>query len=262
MSASETSLVLEPIGVVRSGLYERSDAPRQPGTGGAHAGRIELFDRVGMVHALDDLDRFDHIWVLFWFHKNQGWRPKVLPPRNQKRRGVFATRSPYRPNPIGLSVVRLLGIDGLTLQVTDLDILDGSPVLDLKPYLPYADALPQASSGWLDAPERDPLGSYSVSFTDHAQAQFDFLQSGFGLDLQPRVRETLQAGAEPRPYRRIRRVEGGLVLAYKTWRFSFQLTGRDVVVTNVSSGIRPSQLASAEEAEPHRALLERFGPAP
>jgi tRNA (adenine37-N6)-methyltransferase len=255
-------LQLRPIGVVHSSLRERADAPRQPGVGTSHTGRIELFPAGGMEHALEDLDRFAHIWVLFWFHKNEGWRPKVLPPRSHKRRGVFATRSPYRPNPIGLSVVSLVKIENLSLEVANLDILDGSPVLDLKPYLPYADVVPDAGSGWLEGdPSPDPLGAFNVQFSPRAQAQFDFLRTDFGIDLLPRVQDTLRAGAEPRAYRRIRRVGSGLVLSYKTWRFEYQLAGREVLVTSVTTSYRPNDLR--REGDPEliapRALLERFG---
>jgi tRNA-Thr(GGU) m(6)t(6)A37 methyltransferase TsaA len=126
-----------PIGIVRSPFRERVDAPRQSTARDARgvAGTIELFAGHDFEHALSDVDRFDHLWVLFVFHRNveqgRGWKPKVLPPRSVKRRGLFATRSPHRPNPIGLSVVRLLRVDGLVLHVEDLDILDGTPVLDL-----------------------------------------------------------------------------------------------------------------------------------
>ena len=111
-------------------------------------GRIELFPGRGYEDALDGLAAWEYAWVLFVFHKNveeeRGWKPKVLPPRSDQKRGVFSTRSPHRPNPIGLSAVQIERVDGLVVHVRRLDILDGSPVLDLKPYVAYADALPEA----------------------------------------------------------------------------------------------------------------------
>jgi tRNA-Thr(GGU) m(6)t(6)A37 methyltransferase TsaA len=125
-------LTLEPIGYVRTALQFKDEAPRQPRASGGAPGRIELLSGRNYEHALLDLSGWDHIWVLFWFHHNAGWRPKVLPPRSTSgRKGVFATRSPHRPNPIGLSAVRLERIEGLTLHVQDIDMLDGTPVLDL-----------------------------------------------------------------------------------------------------------------------------------
>src|SRR6202000_473846 len=114
-------------------------------------GTVELFPGTGVEHALEDLDGWERIWIAFVFHLNaeSAFRTKVPPPRSAKRRGVFATPSPYRPNPIGLSSVELLEVRGLTLSVRDVDMIDGSPVLDLKPYVPYADAFPNARAGWL-----------------------------------------------------------------------------------------------------------------
>ncbi len=124
-------LTIEPIGYVRTAIKFKDEAPRQPRASGGASGRIELLSGRNYEHALLDIEGWDHIWVLFWFHLNAGWRPKVLPPRSTSgRKGVFATRSPHRPNPIGLSAVRLERIEGLTLHVHDIDMLDGTPVLD------------------------------------------------------------------------------------------------------------------------------------
>ena len=103
------------------------------------------------IAALSDLDGFDRIWVISWFHLNgAGWPSRVRPPRGGPKRGLLATRAPHRPNPLGLSVLRLLGVEGHTLQVDGLDLIDGTPVLDIKPYLHFADAFPDASAGWVD----------------------------------------------------------------------------------------------------------------
>jgi len=100
---------------------------------------------------LKDLEGFAYVWVIFVLHRSEGWAPTVRPPRGPRiKRGVFATRSPHRPNPIGLSAVELTGIEGRTLHLRGVDFLDGTPVLDLKPYVPYADAFPEARAGWID----------------------------------------------------------------------------------------------------------------
>src|SRR4029453_6688659 len=108
-------------GVVRSPFVERRQAPRQSAAAREVRGTIELFPGLGFEHALADIERWSHLWVIFWFHLNEGWKPKVLPPRSQRRRGLFATRSPHRPNPLGLSAVKLEGVSGLTLEVSALD---------------------------------------------------------------------------------------------------------------------------------------------
>ena len=143
-------LTLRPIGVVRSPFTEKVSAPRQPAAARDVVGRIELAAWPGMEHAVCDLDGCTHLWVIFWFHEAHDFRPKVLPPRSAgERRGVLATRSPHRPNPIGLSVVRLDRVEGLVLHIRDVDMLDGTPVLDVKPYVPYTDSVPEARVGWL-----------------------------------------------------------------------------------------------------------------
>lgn len=89
--------------------------------------------------------------MLSWLHRGGNWAPQVMPPRGPRvRRGLFATRSPDRPNPIGLSAVRLIRVEGCNLHVNGIDLIDGTPILDIKPYVPYADAFPQAKAGWID----------------------------------------------------------------------------------------------------------------
>lgn len=168
VGVADEGIVVRPIGVVRSPYLERYGTPRQPtvivGTLGeaAQPARIELDPAVVPVEAVRDLEGFTHLWVIAWLDRNQGWRPTVKPPRGPKvARGVLATRAPHRPNPIGLSAVRLTGVEGLTLHLLGVDLLDGTPVLDIKPYVPYADAFPDAGLGWLaevegplDGPDR------------------------------------------------------------------------------------------------------------
>jgi len=155
-------ITLRPIGVVRSTYTERYGTPRQAGLdgpGGDAPARLELDPAVIDAAALNDLDGFDRVWVLAWLHLNRPeWPTRVRPPRGGPRRGLFSTRAPHRPNPIGLSAPRLLRVDGHTVHVAGLDLIDGTPLLDLKPYVPFADAFPDAAAGWVDemggAPKR------------------------------------------------------------------------------------------------------------
>ena len=156
-----TSVQLQVIGVVRSPFTERFGTPRQAtvagrGQEGPDAlGRIELDPRLIPAAALEDLAGFDRIWVLSWMHlNNPNWNPKVRVPRGPRvKRSVLATRAPHRPNNIALSALRLIRVEGCTLHVQGVDLLDGTPVLDIKPYIPYADAFPDAATGWLEAIE-------------------------------------------------------------------------------------------------------------
>jgi tRNA-Thr(GGU) m(6)t(6)A37 methyltransferase TsaA len=258
-------VILRPIGFVRCGQADKVDAARQPAAAQDAPGRIELLPDPGFEHALEDLSGWERIWVLYWFDRNTGWRPKVLPPRSTTgRKGVFATRSPHRPNPIGLSCVRLLGVDGLVLEVRGVDMLDGTPVLDLKPYVPYTDSFPDAASGWLDreaalaAGAADPVQPYAVAVAALAEQQFDWIRERGDTDLRERVCRSLALGPQPHPYRRIRReADGSFRLAVRDWRIRFRLDGRVVQVESVASGYRAAQLA-APGADPRLLLQAAF----
>ena len=151
-----------PIGIIRTPFLDKFGIPRQPGLAESAWGIIELGDDPFYAQALRGLETFSHLWVIFEFHRHdaKAWKPTIRPPRldGRERVGVLASRSPHRPNPIGLSCVKLVRVEGKNIHVAGVDILDGSPILDVKPYLPYADSFPEASAGWAGAPiERVPL---------------------------------------------------------------------------------------------------------
>jgi tRNA (adenine37-N6)-methyltransferase len=100
--------------------------------------------------ALDDIEGFERLWLIYWMDRVSGYSPKVVPYRDTQEHGLFATRSPRRPNPIGMSVVRLLRREGSTLYVADMDILDGTRLLDIKPYVPEFDSHPVSRAGWFE----------------------------------------------------------------------------------------------------------------
>jgi tRNA-Thr(GGU) m(6)t(6)A37 methyltransferase TsaA len=254
-------LVIEPIGYVRGPLASKFLAARQPSVAADTPSRIELLPGRSFEHALEDLAGWKLIWVIFWFHQNRSWRPKVLPPRSTSgRKGVFATRSPHRPNPIGMSAVQLEGIEGLTLHVRGADMLDGTPVLDLKPYVAYTDAHPGAGNGWLEhemraaagAQPADPVAAYAVQFAAVAAEQAAWIETHTGLTIAERITATLVLGPMPHPYRRIRRMQGWLQLSVKEWRVRFTVCGREVSVERIDSGFRASQLAEAADGSLRR----------
>ena len=251
---------IEPIGVVRSPFADKASAPRQPSEARGVEARIELAKGRGFEDALDGIEGWSHLWVLFAFSlSGRTWHPKVLPPRSSTKRGVFATRAPHRPNPIGMSVVRLLAVDGLVLRIADVDILDGTPVLDIKPYVAYVDAIPDAESGWLDAPA-DPGPRFSVVWAPNAEEKRAFVREATGEDIGPPVETVLVAGPEPHAYRRIRREPNGeLRLAHKAWRYRFRVEGERIVVEDMTTGYRDRDLeAGGPELDVHRAFRKRF----
>ncbi|SQI42812.1 putative methyltransferase, YaeB/AF_0241 family [Leminorella richardii] len=167
-------LSLTPIGVIRSPYKEKFAVPRQPGLVEDGTGELHLLPPYAQAEAVRGLEQFSHIWILFIFHqtKDGGWRPTVRPPRlgGNARMGVFATRSTFRPNPIGMSLVELRGVrqqEGrVILELGSLDLVDGTPVVDIKPYLPFAESLPHAHAGFAqEAPQAD----MPVRFSPDAQ---------------------------------------------------------------------------------------------
>jgi len=237
-------LTLQPIGRIRTTFADKVDAPRQPAAATDVPGVIELFEGRNLEHAIEDLAGWERIWVIFWFDRNSGWRPKVLPPRSTTgRKGVLATRAPHRPNPLGLSVLRLERVEGLTLHVRDVDLLDGTPILDIKPYVPYTDAHPESGSGWLDSRAADPGAAWQVVFSAAAEAQLQWIAARSALALRDRIINTLKLGPQPHPYRRIRRgKDGQLTLAVQDWRADFTVDGMNVEVHLLRSGYRKAQM--------------------
>jgi len=147
---SVPSLPIEIIGRARTPWLRREDAPHQPNAAPATEGVLEIASEYRA--ALADLDSFERIWVIFLFDRSRGWAAKVKPPRGGPKRGVFATRAPNRPSQIGLTCMRVKKVDVEqgSVDVSDIDLLDGTPIVDIKPYIALIDAWPQAGNGWLD----------------------------------------------------------------------------------------------------------------
>ena len=166
-----TTFDFSAIGVVHSPYKEKFAIPRQPGLVDAAKGSIELDGACNHPDLVRGLESCSHIWVLFVFHGTQdcGWKPLVRPPRlgGNKKVGVLATRTTFRPNPIGMSVVKLDSIEwkdnALTLQISGLDLLDKTPVIDIKPYIPYSDSI---STAQCDIASSAPVSNIQVQFED------------------------------------------------------------------------------------------------
>ena len=192
----------EPIGRIHSCFTEKFGIPRQAGLVPEARAILEILPPYQRDEAFRGLERFSHIWILFVFHQCQRaqWRPTVRPPRlgGNRRIGVFASRSGYRPNPIGQSAVELTALEttatSLRLHLKGVDFLDGTPVLDIKPYLAYADSVPGACSGYA----QDPPGTHrTVCFSDQAAAMFNRLEGPSYPQLRRLIIEVLSQ--DPRP---------------------------------------------------------------
>ena len=189
------------IGVIHSCFKEKFGIPRQPGLVTEAKATLELLPPYNRAEAVRGLEEFSHVWVTFVFHAclTAEWKPTVRPPRlgGNKRIGVFATRSTHRPNPIGLSVVRLEKIalehGKVILHLSGVDMLDGTPVLDIKPYLPYADRVQDATGGF--APEAPKL-SFDVQFSEQARQLCQKIKTP-EMDIEELITQLLSH--DPRP---------------------------------------------------------------
>ena len=187
-----------PIGFLATPFGDRFGIPRQPLLAPHARGQLRLLPPYDREEAVRGLDAFSHVWLTFIFHRSVGqWHPTVRPPRlgGNARVGVFASRSPFRPNPLGLSLVELLAIDssdGVLLTFGGVDLLDGTPVLDIKPYLPFIESQPLASGGFVDGPPRQ----LSVEFSVQAAGQLRKHEQRWP-DLAALLREVL--AQDPRP---------------------------------------------------------------
>ena len=192
----------ETIGIIHSPFTDKFGIPRQPGLVTAARCRLELLPPYAREDAFTEIDGFSHAWLIFVFHAciDGGWRPTVRPPRlgGQRRVGVFASRAPFRPNPIGISAVRIEGLERskgrLYLNLTGADLLDGTPVLDIKPYVPYADAIPDADGGFANEAPGTPIRVQFSEQAEQAIARFDPLGE---RQLRLLIEQLLQQ--DPRP---------------------------------------------------------------
>jgi len=175
---TDSPFSLNPIGTIHSCYSEKFGIPRQPGLVASATATLELRPPFNTPDALRGLAGFSHVWIIFIFHQSAGhpWKATVRPPRlgGNERLGVFASRSNFRPNPIGLSVVELLGVDGTELHLGGGDFLDGTPVLDIKPYIPYADRVPAATGAFANDPP-EPVNT--VKFSAAAKAAIGTLEN-------------------------------------------------------------------------------------
>ena len=187
-----------PIGTIHSCYREKFGIPRQSGLVKSATTTLELLPPYNISDALRRIGEFSHLWIIFIFHRSEHNSNKITarPPRlgGNERVGVFASRSPFRPNPIGLSVVELLEVDGIRLKLAGGDFLDGTPVLDIKPYIPYADSIPNANGAYATQP---PEAHNQVRFSPKAAQLIQTLEN----DSRPALRQLIcdMLAFNPRP---------------------------------------------------------------
>ncbi len=194
------NLEFNPIGVLQSPFTEKFGVPRQSLMISEARAILKLRPDPDFRTALNHLESFTHVWIVFIFHQSMDkkWKPTIRPPRVEapRRVGVFASRSPHRPNPIGISAVKLDKIDldapgGIEIHLSGVDLMDGTPVVDIKPYLPFTDRIEEANAGWAES----EIPRFEVEFAAECVAQLETLAE------YPRLRELLTQMLEwdPRP---------------------------------------------------------------
>jgi tRNA-Thr(GGU) m(6)t(6)A37 methyltransferase TsaA len=227
----------KPMGILRTCFAEKFGIPRQPGLCPSAEGILTLLPPFDQPEVVRELSGFSHVWLLFVFHAlaHREFKPTVRPPRlgGQRRIGVLASRSGYRPNPIGMSVVELKTIQlrrgRPELHVGGVDILDGTPVLDVKPYLPYSDNIPQARGGFAAHPP-DPL---EVAFTPGAKENLAHQDALAPEKFKQLIREVLSQ--DPRPAYQ-RHPGSGRTFGMTLWNFNvrWQVTENKIQVLSVT----------------------------
>jgi len=233
---------LTPIATIHSPFREKFATPRQPGLTPSVQAKISFQPGFATPEAVRGLEGFSHLWLIFLFHQNwqKGWKPTVRPPRlgGNQRIGVYASRSPFRPNPLGLSTVKLLSINNnhgeISLQVQGADLIDGTPIFDIKPYIPYGDSIPEAIGGFA---EETPKSTLQVDFSDLAKKQLALYQDETP-ELEIMLQETLSL--DPRPaYRQNKEDSQDYGVLFDRYNVRWKVQGRQLIVLEI-------QLADAE----------------
>lgn len=231
--------LVSPIGTVYTPFNQKFAIPRQPNLANA-PGTIEFHPPFDDINCLRGLEQYSHLWVLFQFHEtiSKGWSPTVRAPRlgGNERMGVFATRSTFRPNGIGMSVVKNLGYqrqDGkTTLNVSGVDLVNKTPILDIKPYLPYADSITDATADWIN---ETPLPDRQVYFSDTATQQLASLGNTYP-ELSTLITSVL--AQDPRPAYK-QRIENDEKL-YHVSLYQLEITWRVINGTITVASVTPS----------------------
>lgn len=240
-----TPITFLPIGVLKSEQIEPYQASRQPDDL-SQAAVITLNSGQNFEQALTDLSGCSHLWIIYAFHKNENWKPLVQTPRSNKKIGVFATRAPYRPNPIGLSLVKLEKIEGLNIYIGPNDILNSTPILDIKPYHPESDIAENPHIEWLESSLCEKM---NVTFSPLAAEQLDYLenQNSDLKQLRAYIFRQLEYDPTNTKKKRVEFHQSYWILAYRTWRIDFVVSEQTVAILAIRSGYTPEELAHTDD---------------
>lgn len=247
-------MTLTPIGYFETLQIEPYQAGRQPDGLGLN-GKIKLNSGQNFEQALQDLDGCSHIWIIFGFHLNNNWKPLVQAPRAKNKIGVFATRAPYRPNPIGMSLVKLIKVEGLEIEVAENDILNNSPIYDIKPFHPEYDQAESAHIKWL---ENTDLEKNKISFSPFAENQLEFLEKNNVKELRAFIVRQLEYDAVNHKKKRVEQNQSLWTLSYRTWRIDFSFAENAIGVLSLRSGYTKIELQNFDDEYKDKAIHRLF----
>lgn len=249
-------ITFNPIGVLKSDQVEPYQASRQPDGLSADA-VIKLNHGMNFEQALTDLSGCTHLWIIYAFHKNDHWKPLVQTPRSNKKIGVFATRAPYRPNPIGMSLVKLEKIEGLNIYIGPNDLLNETPILDIKPFHPESDVAEDAHIEWL---EENLTPQMNITFSPLAEEQLDFLenQNSDLSQLKAFILRQLEYDPTNDKKKRVEFNQSYWVLSYRTWRVDFIMHDTTVAILGIRTGYSDEDLTSSDDQYLDKAVHRLF----
>lgn len=251
-------LVLKPIGFIQSKQVEPYQASRQPDEISEPA-TLKLEPGQNFEQALQDLEGCTHVWLIFGFHQNPNWKPLVKTPRSDRKIGVFATRAPYRPNPLGLSCVKLISVQGLKLEIGPNDLLDGTPVYDIKPYHPESDRVDDSQIKWF---ENSMHTKMKINISPSAEDELDFLEINQVSELRSFIQRQLEYDPTNSDKKRVEKNSSYWTLSYRTWRIDFLVADDSIGILAIRSGYTTEELNSSadqyQDKPVHRKFVSHF----
>lgn len=246
----------QPIGFFSCQQRYPAEVPRQPSFAN-NEGYIELDSSLNLPQALKDLDQFSHIWVIFSFHHNAHWKPLTSPPGDAKKRGVFATRSPYRPNSIGLSCLELTFTKKNKLFVKNHDLLDRTPILDIKPYVTHCDQILSANKGWLET--ESPL---KITYNKLVHQKITWLQEHIFINFKDIITSQLKFKPLSKTNRLTPLAGNQFYLHHRTWKILFLLQDNEVLIEDIESNYTIKHLSALndpyQDKQSHKEFAMKF----
>ena len=211
---------------------------------------------------MEDLNGIERIWLIFHFHVAQNWKSKVFPPRGDSKISLFATRSPHRPNPIGLSCVKIIAIQKRTITIKGHDLIDGTPIFDIKPYISFADSFPKSPAGWIDQVENHH--HYEILWSDLANEQINWLGQNSKWPVKRLAGQILSSGIRPSRDRIRKCSDEDWELACKSWRLRIsKITDDSILIKKIYSGYSNNDLnymvdSAWDDMDEHRSFNKIF----